>query len=612
MIPWNFPTRHQIIKTITRIIQLAAKIPLFGQNDDPPDFITQIENTFREDRMNTYTYQSIIETSNKDQDDLIIDLQGSKIMEWLLDRKKLPQHWKRNAVHLKKLIDEAIRTSPPTNVKLPESHRLDDDDETVGHSDRLNYFKCQTVLQDCLDAPNGSAKTLFGGYSNNATQKWNDVIKAYQKDYLYIGESCQTFTQSINYDIPNLKKIVEKSTRSLEDYTRKDQEYTKSRSSAQSALKKACQDLGIKGEKIREEIEELPKNLESIFDSVINLVNNGTLLKSINFYREVINATNCELNGELLALTNFLIQHGNITLGEREAILDPTYKVPKRVNTTESAQQQQQQQQPQLNFDIDTNVGGAAAGGINWEIDDQLTAIQEPAEIKWDEDFSVIDSSTSQDIVDDFSMMDAIEIIDESNSPVLLSASDASQQQITLDGGDNSGSGNTKVIDNPFESILGDRTLRNQFLDELYELEIFLKHRSVEMAAPEHVFGIDQINVESTNLDQCKQYLKQVTEIITLMTNHKIKHILEIKSSKKYIDRLVLQFNQKQGNIAKYTQMIADLDLKRKEVNQTLTESRKKLDQLIKDTRVLKTKLEGILVDVLDGKKANLMIQNVF
>ncbi|GAM20984.1 hypothetical protein SAMD00019534_041590 [Acytostelium subglobosum LB1] len=532
-------------------------------------------------------------TKRQQQEDLIIDLQGSKILEWLLDRKKLPQHWKRNSPAVRKLIDDAIKVAPP--IKQQHQSLTADD---------LNYLICQDILQDYLSAPNGSSKTLFGSYSNPATQKWSDIIKAYQKDSLHIGDLCQQFTQAINYDVPNLKKTIEKSLKSLDDYNKREQELNKSKTASQNMLKKACQDLGIQGDSIRDEIIVLPKSLETMFGEVIKQLNNGDMIKIISFYQEVIKATSVELKDEILPLTNMLVKNGNITLAEREAILDPAYRPPA------SAQSNSQQQ---TSTDASTGTGG----GINWDIDlvDETPVDVAVQEIKWDEDFSVIDTSNTTDqILDDFSMMEAIEIVDESQSPALVSSSEpvAVVADLSADNGAPVSESRKKANENPNESILGDRQLRNLFLDELYELEMFLKHRTAEMQAPEHVFGIDQLSIESTNLEQCKTYLKTITSIIAALTNHKIKHVLEIKSSKKYIDRLVLQFSQKQFNIAKNTQLIVDLDTKRQEANHTLLDSRKKLEQLTKDTRQLKSRLEKLLEEILDGKQANIMIPNVF
>lgn len=125
------------------------------------------------------------------------------------------------------------------------------------------------------------------------------------------------------------------------------------------------------------------------------------------------------------------------------------------------------------------------------------------------------------------------------------------------------------------------------------------------------MFGIDQLNDESTDIStsQCKEYLKSISDILIKLSNTRVRQILEIKSSKKFVDRLVLQFTQKQQNIAKYTQLIIESDQKIEDLNLTLGQSRNKIDQFNKETKILKSNLEqSISNSLFDKKKINIMI----
>eukprot|EP01132_Coremiostelium_polycephalum_P009615 gene9615-11782_t len=396
----------------------------------------------------------------------VIDLPGNKLLEWLTSRNKIPQNWKKEQQNILKQIAIALKQAPSQTLKKEDPQDI-------------HFFECLKVFKEFESEPNGSSKTLFGGYSNNNTQKWYDVIKAYEKNHYNIGESCQLFSQNLNYEIPNLKKIVEKSIKTLEDNSKKETEYTKSKTSAINSFKKACTDLGIQGDKIREEIVELPKLLNSLFEQTVKLLSNDELLDILKFYKEFnqFSLSNLpddkreEITSNLLPITSFLIKHGNVTLGEREKILNPNSNI-------KLAGDDKQQQDNNNNSNSDNKL-----------------------EIDWCMDIPTAnEGSTSANVVVDDTPI-TIEWEDDMKSPPSIQWDDFSMDSIEL------------VDETP--------------------LEMFLSFRIQELSKSSNM---EQIASEtSVDSNKCKLYLKLVTEIIQSVSNNKIKQIIEIKSSKKYV-----------------------------------------------------------------------------
>jgi len=517
--------------------------------------------------------------------DDVIDLPGAKILEWLSDRKKIPQHWKRSHNNILSLINSAYEIS-----KLEKKEQQ-----------TQSYFDYVKIFKEFESAQGGNSTTLFGSYSNPNTQKWYEVIKAYEKDCYNIGDACQILSQNINYEIPNLKKTIDKSMKGIEECSKRETEFNKSKASAISAFKKACTDLGIKGEKIRDEILELPNTLNPLFDEIAQLMKNENITKAIEFYKEILTLTKAETENEPLNLLLFVIQHGNVTLGQREKILNPSLNIETnndKDNNNNNNNNSNSDDKIEIDWCMDiknddnddvtttTNTDTNQPSVIVWE--DEISDM--PAEIQWD-DFS----------------MDAIEIVDESTP--LSTSNDNTILKSSNNNNNNSISTLNSNIDLN-ETILSDRTLRNQFLDQLFEIEIFLNHRLNEMEKSNSIFGIDQISNESSiSVEQCKEYLNAIKNVLSKLFNTRVRQVLEIKSSKKFIDRIVLQFTQKQTSISKYTNLLSELDIKREELNVTLGESRTKLDQILKETRILKLNIEQLLsTQLFDKKKINIMI----
>ncbi|KAN0023353.1 hypothetical protein ACTFIU_011523 [Dictyostelium citrinum] len=555
---------------------------------------------------------------NVGNDQEIIDVPGNKLLEWLTDRKKIPQHWKRSQVNILKLIDNACEVS------------------SIEKKD-YNYYDCQRIFKEFESSPGGNATTLFGAYSNVNTQKWFEVIKAYEKDNYHIGESCQILSHNLNYEIPNLRKTIEKSIKTIEEDQKKP--YLKNKTTALSTFKKACSDLGIKGDRIREEIIELPLQLTPLFNEVVDsLSSNKSVLNAIEFYTNFLRLTKVELGDAIkdpLPLLLFLIKNGNVTMKERERILNPQ-KIEfnddiiddnnnKNNNNNNNSNNNDEKNNSNLKSEIQPNLE------IDWCITEDVVPIGEQPVIVWEDSEVELDSQNIQ--WDDFSM-DTIEMVDgssitptielvesgvdvDNNNKPKIEIEEKDKQQKQQEPEQKQQEPEQKQQDrfdepiNPNETILEFRPLRNQFLDELFELEIFLNNRCFEMEKSNSMFGIDQLNDDSTDISttQCKEYLKSINDILIKLSNTRVRQILEIKSSKKFVDRLVLQFTQKQQNIAKYTQLIIESEQKIEDLNLTLGQSRNKIDQFNKETKILKSNLEqSISNSLFDKKKINIMI----
>lgn len=73
----------------------------------------------------------------------------------------------------------------------------------------INYFHCLKIIE-ILKETEADTKNLFGRYGSQRMKDWQDVVRSYEKENLYLAEAAQMLVRNINYEIPSLKKQIAK------------------------------------------------------------------------------------------------------------------------------------------------------------------------------------------------------------------------------------------------------------------------------------------------------------------------------------------------------------------------------------------------------------------
>lgn len=73
----------------------------------------------------------------------------------------------------------------------------------------INYFHCLKIIE-ILKETEADTKNLFGRYGSQRMKDWQDVVRSYEKENLYLAEAAQILVRNINYEIPGLKKQIAK------------------------------------------------------------------------------------------------------------------------------------------------------------------------------------------------------------------------------------------------------------------------------------------------------------------------------------------------------------------------------------------------------------------
>lgn len=392
---------------------------------------------------------------------------------------------------------------------------------------------------------------------------WQDVVKCYEKDNAYLGEAAQILVRNINYEIPGLKKQIAKLEQVSEETLKKSKDVVKSQNSIRSEYNAICSQLGIAGDNIRKELIERLKDLPRLFDDVASIT--PGLQKAATLYGDYAKSK------EVLPLLRHVIKLGNTTVYEflySEAPL--SVEEPQLLITMEDPVA------ARGDNEIDFGDGG---GEIDFG-DENVETVE--GDIDWGG--IEVDDGAGQDQQIDFDIS-----LEESG--------------IVVEGGGMSGgvARNEEAF-----TVLDAEKYRDQFIDELYELESFLKMRLFELTAKtEFIAMLDEI--VGQDLDTVQEMLGLVEVSLAKVQNPQLMYLHQVKHSSSYIDILSAKVNQKLKAIEKLK--VAEVELKEKSVKlqQEANDLRPSLQKSIAQTKALQEKIEGDISKKYKNRDVNLM-----
>lgn len=178
-----------------------------------------------------------------------------------------------------------------------------------------------TVLKET----EADSKNIFGMYGSQRMKDWQEVIKLYQKDNLYMIEGASILARNVAYEIPALKRSVQKAEAGKEECRKKE---TSCRKQAQEFRDKfyhaACAQLGLKFEGFdpkkgegkapsvaavgNQLVARMKTELPAIFESIT--VKTKELRKAADFYVKFLKSTiglSEEQEKEVLGLLRLVI-----------------------------------------------------------------------------------------------------------------------------------------------------------------------------------------------------------------------------------------------------------------------------------------------------------------
>lgn len=171
----------------------------------------------------------------------------------------------------------------------------------------IHYFHCLQIIE-ILKTTEADTKSVFGRYGSQRMKDWQEIVRLYEKDNVYIAEAAQILVRNVNYELPSLKKQLSKFDQLIDDAQKKIHDLTASESVLLSQRAAICQKLGIEGKDLRAEFIAKVKELPKLHAEVGRAV--GQLQAALNVYAL------CSKNNECLPIVRYVVAKGNTTVYE--------------------------------------------------------------------------------------------------------------------------------------------------------------------------------------------------------------------------------------------------------------------------------------------------------
>ena len=61
-----------------------------------------------------------------------------------------------------------------------------------------------------LKETEADTKNLFGRYGSQRMKDWQEILRLYEKENVYLAEVAQMLMRNVNYEVPSIKKQIQK------------------------------------------------------------------------------------------------------------------------------------------------------------------------------------------------------------------------------------------------------------------------------------------------------------------------------------------------------------------------------------------------------------------
>lgn len=497
---------------------------------------------------------------------LPIDIQTSKLLDWLLDRRHCNLKWQSAVKVIREKINAAIQD-------MPENEEI----KQLLSGSYIHYFHCLRIVE-ILKGTEASSKNIFGRYSSQRMKDWQEIVSLYEADNLYLAEVASLLIRNVSYEGPALRKQLAKAQQLQQELSRREVECQSSAADLRERYYTACKQYGIRGDNVSRELQALVKDLPAVLKKVGE--DAAKLEKHIKLYTAFTDFV-CGWSEPVLPVLTFVQRRGNTTFYEWRTGTVPTV-VERPFVEEESTEIVTEDTIDWGNFgksagSPDTNPGMTVGDGIDWGISVESSA-EDAGGIDWG---------------------------DNGATPIEIEI---------VDTGTDCPEGVARGED--ALTILENSTSRSQFIDELMELEAFLTQRVTEMGEEADVVAMSQFQlapsiIQGQSRQHTREMLSEVQDLQGRLTSLRMQHLFMIQASPRYVERVteVLRQKMKQADILvlKSTMMVE----KRQEALEEQSKLEPRIDLLAGCTRELQEMIEADISKKYHQRPVNLMGVNI-
>lgn len=415
---------------------------------------------------------------------------------------------------------------------------------------------------------------------------WQEIVRLYEKDNIYLAETAQIYVRNVNYEVPNVRKQMVKLEQQSDESLKRSADLGKPEAQLLSEHTSLLQQLGVKGDNLREEFTQVLSGLPEVYAKSIK--NIGTLEEALNLYA----TTSGQTKQQCLPITRHLIEFGNTTVYQYIHKEAPLSVEEPQIKLNLSEEHESKNNDNEIDFGDDN--GGASStisgemidfGELNLESGDGIDFgdAGEGGDIDWG-----IESTPAE----------AVEI----NFDIPVEEYGIVVEGAGMDGGVAKGDQAYTLLDSP--------NYRERFTDELYELEAFLRMRCYELrqvnASSNIMFSLME-TISSHDEESLKKMLSNLESILADISSEQTRHLFQLKHSPKYADLLASKLKQMLKAVEKIRttkQVLKDRAAELKEQRVALTPV---LEELVARTKDLQGKIEQDISKRYKNRVVNLL-----
>ncbi|XP_027886020.1 CDK5 regulatory subunit-associated protein 3 [Xiphophorus couchianus] len=500
---------------------------------------------------------------------LPIDIQTSKLLDWLVDRRHCNIKWQSTVKTVREKINTAIQD-------MPENEEI----KQLLSGSYIHYFHCLRIVE-ILKGTEASSKNIFGRYSSQRMKDWQEIVSLYEADNVYLAEVASLLFRNVSYEGPALRKQIAKAKQLQQELSRREVECQSSAAELRERYYAACKQYGITGENVQRELQALVKDLPAVLEEVGK--DAAKLEEQIQLYAAFTNFV-CDWSKPVLPMLTFSQKAGNVTFYEWRTGKVPSLverpaveEAPPDAATEDTIDWGDFGNKP--SDDLGVTAGITVEEGIDWGISLEPTSEKSGA--------GGIDWGDSEPAPVE------IEIVDTgTDCPEGVARGDDAL------------------------SILENSQSRSQFIDELMELEAFLTQRVTEMGEEGDVVAMSQFQlapsiIQSQTREHIQELLSQVQDLLGRLTSLRMQHLFMIQASPRYVERVSEMLRQKLKQADILVLKAVTMVERREEALQEQSRLEPCVDLLAGRTRELQKLIEADISKRYHNRPVNLMGVNI-
>ncbi|XP_011136240.1 CDK5 regulatory subunit-associated protein 3 isoform X1 [Harpegnathos saltator] len=497
------------------------------------------------------------------EQDIPIDINTGKLLDWLVNRRHCKKDWHATILAIREKINNAIQDMP--------AH---DGIASLLCGAYINYFYCVKIVE-ILKETEADTKNLFGRYGSQRMKDWQEVLQRYEKDNVYLAEAAQMLMRNVNYEVPSIKKQIQKLEQSLIDLEKKEMEYKKSENTAHAEYNVLCKQLGISSHNTaRKELMEKVKELPAIYQSVVEKTR--SLDKVVEFYSAFVEFTlGRRYDGNsCVSMIKYVIEKGNATTYEYTYGEAPLSVVEPPLNIKAD----EEENNATINSNVDTNTIDFGDLDLNEEIDfgEEVDLSTAEGDIDWGDESAAVQPPVGEEEID---------------CDISLEESGIVVEAVGHEGGIAAGRDAYTILDNP--------ATRVEFINQLFELEAFMKLRLYEFKGDDkkNLLSFSQMQDASSILqlsttESTQNMLDNIQIVLSEILHNNVHHLHNIKHYPRYADIVIAGLKQKLKLIDRMVAQQESVRRKQKDAQDEIDKLRPLLRLVVQRTRELQTEIE--------------------